>query len=273
MKNVIYIVAFLLIILSSCSKKQKEGNKVVVKSFQAILDSANVSGTILVFDTEKNTYYSNDFKEAKSAYLPASTFKIPNSIIGLEEGILKNENSVFKWNGEQRFLDSWEKDLTLKEAFQKSCVPCYQELARKIGVKKMNNQLKKLKFGKMDVHKNTIDNFWLVGKSQISPMEQINFLRRFYNEQLPIKIATFKIVKSILKITSTNNYILSGKTGLAVTEKIEVGWFVGYVEIGKNIVYFATKIKNIKEIDRSKFIEVRKKVTDLALKKLKISSK
>lgn len=272
MKKQLYILLLSVIIHTSCSKnkevKNDTVNNVIKSEFQKILDSNTISGTVLIFDTQKNTFYSNNFEEAKRGTLPASTFKIPNSIIGLETGILKDETSIFKWNGEQHYLDAWEKDLTLKEAFRASCVPCYQEMARKIGAKRMQKNLQNLTFGIMDVNDETIDNFWLTGNSKVSPFEQIDFLQRLYNEKLPIKEATSKTIKSILKIKTTNNYTLSGKTGLAVGIKPEIGWFVGYIETNGKVLYFATRISPSNDMKMNDFIPLRQKVTEQALKKI-----
>ncbi len=244
-------VFFLTFITFSCSQKEKNiRSKSVVniekQEFQEILDSKNVKGTILIYNKQKNEFYSNNFKEAKHGVIPASTFKIPHSIIGLELGIIKDENTVFKWDGKERAYSIWEKDLILRDAFQKYCVPCYQELAHNIGAIIMKENIQKLKFGAMDVNNENIDNFWLMGKSKITPFQQIDFLTRFYEKKLPVSSTTTKIVKNIMKIETTENYILSGKTGLAVFEENAVGWFVGYVEKGGNIFYFATKISPIK---------------------------
>lgn len=276
MKKYIFLFTFLVSTLSSCVKKQKQKKKEIVienivkKEFQNILDSVKVGGTILIFDSQKNTYYSNNFEEAKTPYLPASTFKIPNSIIGLETGILENKNTVFTWNGESRAMPVWEKDLTLQQAFQVSCVPCYQELARKIGVQRMNTYLKKLQFGVMDVNNTTLDNFWLMGNSKITPFEQIDFLQRLYNGKLPISESTLSTIQSIMKIKSADTYVMSGKTGLAIVNNRDVGWFVGYVEIGNNVFYFATKVFKNDNMPRSNFVALRKAVTISALKTLHI---
>ena len=270
------IIFFLLILfLFSCSQKQHVKKEKAIlnteKKLQVILDSSKVNGVILIYNKQENKYYSNNFQEARTSYLPASTFKIPNSIIGLETGLLKDENTIFKWNGEERAFAAWEKDLPLKEAFRRSCVPCYQELARKIGVKKMKENLMQLQFGEMDVNLENIDNFWLVGHSKINPFQQIDFLIRFYENQLKISNSTTKTVNSIMKMNTTKSYTLSGKTGLAVTEEKDTGWFVGYVEKGKNLLYFATKITP-KESNmlRAVFIKSRKETTISALKKLNI---
>jgi len=272
------IIFFCLIatFLSCAQGKEKKINNnsiqnIEKKELQTILDSSKVNGVILIFDFQQKKYYSNNFLKAKNSVLPASTFKIPNSIIGLETGILKDEQTVFKWDGNKRAFSIWEKDLSLKEAFQKSCVPCYQELARKIGAKRMNNNLEKLKFGKMDVNNENIDNFWLTGNSKINPFQQIDFLNRLYNKQLPISNQTSETLKKIMRIEQNDNYILSGKTGLAISEEKETGWFVGYIEKGEKTFYFATKIiPNEDDMQRNKFSSLRKEVTISALKELKI---
>ena len=270
------VLFFIALTLLSCSqkqnsKKEKPVLKIEKKEFQVLLDSAKVNGTILIFDKQGNKFYSNNFQEAKQSYLPASTFKIPNSIIGLETGILKDEQTIFKWDGNDRAFSIWENDLNLKDAFQKSCVPCYQELARKIGTKRMKENLKKLQFGEMNVNNENIDNFWLIGKSKINPFQQIDFLSRFYENHLSILKSTTEIVKRIMKIKTTESYTLSGKTGWIVNGEKDIGWFVGYIEREKKVFYFATKITPKKSnMSRNEFAPIRKKITILALKELKI---
>ena len=103
----------LLSFLLSCSQiAQKPGiaendinrTEVVRPDFQQILDSANVVGSILVYDLQTDTAYSNDFSRCEIGFLPASTFKIPNSIIALETGVVENDSTLFKWDGEKRRL-------------------------------------------------------------------------------------------------------------------------------------------------------------------------
>lgn len=270
MKNSIFLILFLsYFYLSNKINAQEVEHKytqIIEQEFQTILDSANVGGVIILLDLNNNIYYSNNFKKANQGHLPASTFKIPNSIIGLETGVIKNKNEIFKWNGEKRYLSVWEKDLNLEQAFQLSCVPCYQEVARKIGVDRMNEYLKKLDYGTMEINTKTIDNFWLDGNSRISPIQQIDFLKSFYLNELPISKSTYQIMKSILQIKIDKNYILSGKTGWSTRNGIDNGWFVGYVESNKNVYFFATNIEPGKDFKMNLFANIRKTVTIEALK-------
>src|SRR5690554_851065 len=129
--KVIYIIP-ILIGLFSCTGKKTESDKkeikvvereIIVPQFEKIIDSANVEGAILIYDLKNDKYYSNDFNWAKKRNLPASTFKITNSIIALETGVVENDSTLLKWNGEKRRFKNWEQDLILRDAFHFSCVP------------------------------------------------------------------------------------------------------------------------------------------------------
>lgn len=257
----------------SCKEKNKttiykkvKKEQIIKSEFQSIIDSSNTKGSILIYDFQKNTYYSNDFVWAKKGHLPASTFKIPNSIIALETGIVKNDNTLFKWNGEKRAYKQWEQDLILRDAFHLSCVPCYQEIAKKIGNERMNKYLTKLKYYDMKVDASNIDMFWLEGDSKINQFQQIDFLKRFYQSKLPISEKTEMIMKRMMLISENEKAKISGKTGLSNTNGKRNGWFVGYVELEKNTFFFATNIEPKENLNVNSFPKTRKEVTLKALK-------
>jgi len=255
---------------TTTKKKEEPVTKKIVKpEFQSLIDSADVIGSILIYDLYEDIYYSNDFEWANQGKLPASTFKIANSIIGLETGIIESDGTIFKWDGEKKYLKSWEQDLVLKDAFQYSCVPCYQDLARKIGVKKMNDYVQKLNYGNLKIDSLTIDNFWLTGASRISQMQQINFLKRLYNAELPIAERTEKIMRDIMLIKETYQYKLSGKSGLSNENQTYNGWYVGYIEVKNTTYLFATNIEPTREFELNSFI---KKRMDLTLSAFKVMS-
>lgn len=269
-----------LLCLISCPKKSKlsidrneklgTGNQIVKPEFRSIIDSADVLGSILLYDLQKDTYYSNDFEWANEGKLPASTFKIANSIIGLETGVIESDSVIFKWDGQPKGNKNWEQDLILRDAFHFSCVPCYQGVARKIGAGRMNRYLDALKYGKIQVDSNSIDSFWLRGDSRISQMQQIDFLRRFHNAELPISERTERIMKNVIIIKETETYRLSGKSGLSNENKYYNGWFVGYIEIDTNTYFFATNIEPKGRFDFDTFIKKRMEVTFEALRQIAI---
>jgi beta-lactamase class D len=265
-KIAILLNLFLLVNFSVQAQKKNEIKK---PAFGTILDSLKVKGAILIYDVKNNTYYSNDFSWAKTGIIPASTFKIPNSIIALETGVIANDSVVFKWDGEKRRFKKWEQDLTFKQAFQVSCVPCYQEIARKIGVKRMKTYLKKLNYSGMVFDTLTLDNFWLQGKSKFSQMQQIDFLERLYFSKLPISKRTENIMKDIMLLEKTESYTLSGKTGWGMRGELDNGWFVGYLETQNTVYFFATNVE-MKNATMESFPAIRMNATKEAFRKMKL---
>ena len=278
--KIIYLIPT-LILFFSCSENKTKTNKkviklttkeVVVPEIQSIIDSADVKGSILVFDLKDDTFYSNDFKWAMKENLPASTFKIAHSIIAFEIGVVENDSTIFKWNGEKRKLKNWEQDLMFKDAFHYSCVPCYQEVARKIGPKNMNFFINKLEYGKIKVDSTNIDLFWLQGESRISQFQQIDFLKRLYQSELPISKRTETIIKKMMIMEGNSSQKLSGKTGWSIRNGKNNGWFVGYIEYNTRTYFFATNIEPKQDFDINKFLTLRKDVTFKALDHFKMKT-
>jgi beta-lactamase class D len=93
--------------------------------------------------------------------------------------------------------------------------------------------------------KDDIDKFWLEGKPRITPQEQIQFLQRLHKNELPFSVRSLSIVKDIMIREQTPDYTIRGKTGLisfANNVTPQIGWYVGHVEKGKEIYFFATNI-------------------------------
>jgi len=238
----------------------------VEKAFHTILADAKLKGSILLFDFQKEKYYSNDVEWAKVERSPASTFKIPNTLIGLETETIASDTSVFVWDGKTRDNANWNKNLTLEEAFKVSCVPCYQELARNIGYDKMKQYLRRFNYGNMMVTKTNLDNFWLKGESAISQYQQIDFIERFYHDGLGISERTTNLMKKIMLLEKTESYAFYGKTGWSVNDNKDNGWFVGFIEVGTNAYFFAVNVEPTKEFNMDNFKEARVEITKKALK-------
>lgn len=274
--KVLHILSILILFLSCTGKQNGFDNKevkvveneVVNSEFQSIIDSAEVKGAILVYDLQEDKYHSNDFDWINEGRLPASTFKIANSIIGLESGVIESDSTIFKWDGEKKWLKTWEQDLVLKDAFRFSCVHCYQDVARRIGVERMNDYLREFDYGDMKVDSGNIDKFWLEGDSRITQMQQIDFLKRLYESQLHISERTEKIVENIMLIEEKDNYKLSGKTGLSNSNNVYNGWFIGYIELENNTYLFATNLEPKGEFDFDTFVRKRIDLTLEALKQM-----
>ncbi|MTI29374.1 class D beta-lactamase, partial [Xanthovirga aplysinae] len=240
------------------------------QEFQDLTDSLKVNGAILVYDPQQNIYYSNNFDWANRGKLPASTFKIPNSIIALETGIVEDDSTFLKWKGKKREYKVWEQDLRLRDAFHFSCVPCYKEIAIKIAPERMEKYLSDFIYGNIKVDSATIDNFWLEGESKISQRQEIDFLKRFYFSNLPVSSRTEKIVKRMIVVEKNELYTLSAKTGWSIYNGINNLWYVGYVETGGEVYFFAINFEPKQGVNPNKVAKARKQITLQALNKLNI---
>lgn len=265
------LIFFVLLLFSCQANPPSEKNQRILRpDFQKILDENLLKGAILIYDASAECYYSNDFERAALGKLPASTYKIPHSIIALETGLVEDDRTIFPWDGEARYLDIWERDMNFREAFQLSCVPCYQGVARRIGSQRMNEYLDRIGYSGMQVDSSNIDQFWLQGESGISCFSQIDFLRRLEASELPVSQRSIQLVKKMMLIEEKEEYILRGKTGWSQWQGVENGWFVGYLNQGKEKYFFATNLEPEKGFDMKKFAQIRRKITELALSSLEI---
>lgn len=178
---------------------------------------------------------------------PCSTFKIPNSLIGLETGVLDGPEFVIKWDGVERWLPAGNADQTLRSAYQNSVVWYYQEVARRIGAERMQTWLDKFEYGNRDIS-GGIDQFWLGSSIKISADEQVAFLKRLQGGQLPISAKTLADARQVMQLDEREGIRLFGKTGTdgdSKTQYWKMGWFVGWLEpkaAPELPVFFAVRI-------------------------------
>lgn len=213
-------------------------------------------GCFVLFDQNNNEYTVYNETKSMKEISPCSTFKIVHSLIGLETGVLQDENTAFKWDGTKYSINSWNKDQTLSTAVSNSVVWYFKKVASKVGEDKMQNFLDQINYGNKDISAG-ITQFWIQASLKISPRQQVEILKDFYNYKLPFSTANVDIVKKIIRLSDQDNTVLSGKTGSGVIDGRGVnGWFVGYVERNNNVFFFATNIEAKDNASGSKAQEI-----------------
>ena len=223
-------------------------------------------GTFIIYDETKDQYIVYNEQQSEKRLTPCSTFKIYNSLIALETGVAPDENMMLPWDGKQRFLPVWNQDHTMSSAIKHSVVWYYQELASRIGTERMQSFIDAIPYGNRDISGN-LTQFWLRSSLQISAKEQVELLRRLYNDELPFSARNMGIVRRIIVQSDENGVVFSGKTGAGSVEGVySVGWFVGVVEKGNQRYYFAT---NLEAVDGASGIKARAISIDI-LKSLNI---
>ena len=211
--------------------------------WQKHFDAKGLKGTFVLFEPALDRYSILDEARAKQRFLPCSTFKIPNAIIGLDEGSITDENEVFHWDGKPKPIPEWERDHTLGSGMKYSVVWMFQEIARRTGKARMKDWMERLEYGNRDIS-GGIDLFWLQGGLRVSAMEQVQMLHKLAEGRLPATQRSQRLVRDALVLEKTRDYTLYGKTGTQPTGPNAINWWVGWVERkGRPVAYFAMNFK------------------------------
>lgn len=236
----VLIPSYCLLLVSSCSVNKAK----IDNSLKKYFDEYKSDGCFTMFNNKdgKVTVYNMQLDTMR--FLPASTFKIVNSLIGLETNKITDEKMLIKWDSIKRWNDDWNKDLTMEQAFKVSAVNYYQEVARRVGKEAMQKWLDSLQYGTKKIT-SQVDSFWLDNTLKISPDEQLGLVKRLYFDQLPFQKRNQQIVRNVMLQESNTLYTLAYKTGWGFNENGEnIGWIVGWVEENKHPYFFALLLKN-----------------------------
>lgn len=250
-----------VIIFSSCSVNKAK----IDNSFKKYFDSAKVDGCFSMFDNATGGVTVYNITLDTQRFLPASTFKIVNSLIGIETGKITDEKMVIPWDGVLRSNKDWNQDLSMEQAFKLSSVPYFQEVARRIGKDTMQQWIDTLKYGNT-VISGPIDSFWLNNTLKISPDEQLGLLKKLYFDQLPFQKRSQQIVRDVMLMENNTQYKFSYKTGAGYNESQDlIGWVAGWIEENRHVYFFVTLIKTP---NKNTDLNVRMNITKAILNQL-----
>jgi len=249
------------------------GTLVERPDLESIFEERKTTGALVVYDVTRDMTLVYNPSRAATEYSPASTFKIFNSLIALETAVINNvdtdlipgDGKVFEVNGKSFLPAICNGPVRLRVAFANSCIPAYQEIARRVGAERYRQYLAAARYGNQD-HSGPVDGFWLTGDLRISAYQQIEFLKRLVRETLPFSAATYAQVKDIMMVERTPMHTLRGKTGYVYTAQPAIGWWVGWVERGPETHLFAMNI----DLLGPEHGKARTDITKEALRKLGI---
>jgi beta-lactamase class D len=237
LKKTCALVLLVLVLACACSQAPDQEPE-----FGRYFEERGVEGAFILYDQDEDTTMRYNAGRCAQRFIPASTFKPLNALIALEVGSVADENEIIPWDGVDRGYATWNQDHNLSTAMQHSVVWFYQELARRTGKDQMQHYVDVVGYGNQDIS-GQIDSFWLEGGLRISPEEQIAFLRRLYEGDLPFSDHSIAIVRRIILLEQTSEYELSAKTGWTSRVDPQIGWFVGYLERDGNVYFFATNVE------------------------------
>lgn len=266
----VLVVATATLFLFACSSNTVKQHQIHAISanknseeIKSLFDQAYTTGVLVIKRGQTEEIYGNDLKRASTEYVPASTFKMLNALIGLEHH-KATTTEVFKWDGQKRLFPDWEKDMTLGDAMKASAIPVYQELAQRIGLDLMAKEVKRIGFGNADIG-SEVDNFWLVGPLKITPEQETQFAYELANKTLPFSKNVQEQVQSMVFIEEKNGRKIYAKSGWGWDVEPQVGWLTGWVvQPQGEIVAFSLNLEMKKGIPSS----IRKEIAYKGLEQL-----
>lgn len=209
------------------------------------------SGCFIIYDFKTDLTYTYNENNANKRMSPCSTFKICASLFALDAGVIDTE-TVYEWDRTKYKINGWNDNQTLSSAVKYSVVWFFQKLAINIGKSNMQAYIDKIDYGNRNIS-GGISNFWLLSSLETSPNEQIELLKKLYNNQLPFSKDTQDKVKDILILEENENFSLSGKTG---TGENKLGWFIGMIKNKQKQYAFVTNIEGISDANGQRAKEI-----------------
>lgn len=242
--------------------------------FKKYFNNCNVEGASVIYDNNNHKWILSDTINTRKETLPASTFKIINLLIALETKTISSENEIVKWPGsidtiKYDYRPDIYHDISVKEAFEVSAGWAFIELAKKIGKQNYQKYLKLSHYGNQDLSQTDAD-FWNFGAFGISPVNQVEFLKKLYEEKLPFSKRNIEIVKRVMISEQNSGYTIRSKTGWTRENEINTGWWVGYIENKNGVYFFATRLLQDRKMNRSDFGNCRKEITKFIFRDLDI---
>jgi beta-lactamase class D len=201
----------------------------------ALLAAAGVppaASTMLVVRLDDGREWSSNPARIDERFVPASTSKIPHTLIALETGYANGPETFFEWDGEPRLFAAWNQDQTLGTAYQRSAIWVYQRIARDLGYETMARWIERLDYGNGDTGGPAdLTTYWLEGPLAISAREQVDFLSRLVRDELPLRHNTLVVARTIMRADAGEGLVLYAKTGWGSRDgATDIGWYVGWIE-------------------------------------------
>ena len=201
-------------------------------------------GSFVLYDAASDSWQIYEKENASTRISPASTYKIYSALFSLQSGVISREDSRIPWDGQDYAFDSWNADQTLESAMSDSVTWYFQEIDRRLGISAIDNFIQEIGYGNETVSSSAL-TYWYDSSLKISPIEQVEMLEKFYNNDFGFSSENIETVKDSIRLFSGGDGVLYGKTGTLASEGRNVcGWFIGFIEREDAPLYFAVNIQD-----------------------------
>lgn len=224
-----------------------------------------INGAAVIIDTTENCYRIYNLELADTRRSPCSTFKIISSLIALENGVIKVDDSTREWSGEIFGIEEWNRDIDFSDAFRTSCVWYFRQVIDEIGQHVMEGELSRLSYGNADISDwdgqlNTnngnpaLTGFWLESSLLISPKEQAEVMEKIFGGKSDYSQQTIDQLEQVMLLPEQNEtgILIYGKTGMGKAQGIVVdSWFTGFADSADKRISFCVYLGEADDKDVS----------------------
>ena len=201
----------------------------------SLFEDAGVDGTFVLYDVRAGSAVVVGVEQARERAVPASTFKLPNTLISLETGVVSDIDEVVSPEGEE--------EASLREALPTTDVSVHHEVAHRIGYDRMSTWVDRFDYGNRQVGQDgELGRFWVEGPLEISAVEQATFLAALARAELPVEVEHQEALQELVAMEEGSGYRLFGRTGLGAQAEPAPGWWVGWVESDQDLHTFALRL-------------------------------
>ncbi|TPK67394.1 MULTISPECIES: class D beta-lactamase [unclassified Mesorhizobium] len=226
----------------------------------------DVQCTLIADAQSGKTLYQNGVCDQR--FSPASTFKVPLSLIGYDAGILSDEHTP-SWGYKPEFKAVKRDHKTVDPTiWERDSVLWYsRQITRRLGPESFAGYVSKFAYGNADVSgdpgKNDgLTHSWVNSSLKITPVEQIDFLRKLLAGKMPVSAKAHDMTKAILPSFKAGDWTVQGKTGSTRVgeggkDRRSLGWFVGWAQKNGRQIVFARLVVDTKRSDMPKGLATR----------------
>lgn len=224
-----------------------------------IFANYNIFATETCFLAKENNKVIKQEGDCTTRYSPASTFKVPLSLMGYDSKIFVSESNP-KWPVSKQYYDGFLQVCNAshnpREWMRDSCVWYSRVLTQKLGLEKIKDYLAKFDYGNQDFSgdagkNNGLTDAWISSSLRISPIEQAIFVQKILDNNLSVSKKAYTMTKKILfKEELSGGWKLYGKTGNAKqATNLQQGWFIGWIEKNNRKIVFVNHLVDDKQQD------------------------
>lgn len=217
----------------------------VAEELSGIFTDEGLEGVIVVHDLRSGATLRSDSLRAARRIPPGATFEILGALVALEAGAVEGVFDAIGPGpeGEGSPAGADGDPPTLASAFRASSTADFVELTRRVGPDGVAAWVRRTGYGNGEVG-GSAGPFWVDGPLEISPDEQIGFLRRLHAGRLPFSSRSLDAVRQLMLLDRGPDWALRGKTAWHRTGRTDQLWFVGWAEREDEAAFFVIEFRN-----------------------------